>query len=205
MKSPTSQSRRLSAVRKLAALIGLATTALQTSPAAETEGKPIKNISEADTQIHWPEDVNPSKADAFVHNEIYIKAPAKVIWENLVQASEWPSWYSNSADVKIEGSENGRLQAGSVFTWKTFGFPINSRVHEFAPESRLGWYGEGTGIRAYHTWLIIKKGDGCEVVTEESQVGPSAVKFSREQPTAMFDGHHWWLTALKARCEGAER
>jgi hypothetical protein len=72
---------------------------------------------------------------------------------------------------------------------------------EFVKESRIGWYGQGTGIKAYHTWLILKKEDGCEVVTEESQIGPSAIKFNAEQPTAMFDGHHWWLTALKARCE----
>ena len=55
------------------------------------------------------------------------------------------------------------------------------------------------------TWLILKKEDGCEVVTEESQIGPSAIKFNTEQPTAMFDGHHWWLTALKARCERAKQ
>jgi hypothetical protein len=39
------------------------------------------------------------------------------------------------------------------------------------------------------------------MVTEEAQVGPSAVKFNVEQPTAMSDGHHWWLSALKARSE----
>ncbi len=88
-------------------------------------------MSEANKQIHWPADMDPSKADAFVHNEIFIKAPANVIWENLVNAKDWPNWYSNSADIKIEGSDSGRLQDGSVFTWKTFGFPINSRINEF--------------------------------------------------------------------------
>src|ERR1700733_3797063 len=107
MKSPTTYSQRLAAFRKVLVLIALAAAALQTSVTAETNDKPIKNMSEANPNIHWPEDVSPAKADAFVHNEIYIKAPAKVIWENLVQAGEWPSWYSNSADVKIEGSETG--------------------------------------------------------------------------------------------------
>lgn len=205
MKSPATASTCLSVFRKILVLIALAATALQPSFAADTSEKPIKNINEANPQIHWPEDVNPTKADAFVHNEIYIKAPAATIWRNLVQAGEWPTWYANSADIKIEGSDTGRFQAGSVFTWKTFGFPVHSRIHEFVPQSRLGWYGDGTGIRAYHTWLIIPKDDGCEVVTEESQVGPSAIAFNLAQPTAMFDGHHWWLTALKARCERAAR
>lgn len=161
----------------------------------------IEDMSEANEQIHWPSDISPSRADAFVHNEIFIQASASVIWENLVNAKDWPNWYSNSADIKIEGSHSGRLEAGSVFAWKTFGFPIKSRINEFVDQSRIGWYGEGTGIKAYHTWLILKKKNGCEVVTEEAQIGPSAIKFNIEQPTAMFDGHHWWLTALKARCE----
>jgi hypothetical protein len=30
-----------------------------------------------------------------------------------------------------------------------------------------------------------------------------AINFNIEQPTAMYDAHHWWLTALKARSEHA--
>ena len=52
--------------------------------------------------------------------------------------------------------------------------------------SRLGWFGNGTGIHAYHTWLILEKGDGCLVVTEETQNGPSAIAFNLDQPTAMY-------------------
>jgi hypothetical protein len=65
----------------------------------------------------------------------------------------------------------------------------------------LGWFGNGTGIHAYHTWLILEKGDGCLVVTEETQNGPSAIAFNLDQPTAMYDAHHWWLAALKVRSE----
>ena len=205
MRSNIAASKRHAAPWNVPLFLILTLLALQFSRASATQTLPIKHTNEANKQIHWPDDIDPSKADAFVHNEIFIKASANVIWENLVNATDWPSWYSNSADIKIEGSESGRLQAGSVFTWKTFGFPINSRINEFVNESRIGWYGEGTGIKAYHTWLILKKEDGCEVVTEESQIGPSAIKFNTEQPTAMFDGHHWWLTALKARCERAKQ
>jgi hypothetical protein len=34
--------------------------------------------------------MTPKKADSFVHNEIFIKAPANVIWSNLVKAKDWP-------------------------------------------------------------------------------------------------------------------
>ena len=44
----------------------------------------------------------------------------------------------------------------------------------------LGWFGNGTGIHAYHTWLILEKGDGCLVVTDSEwsishcvQLGPA--------------------------------
>jgi len=36
----------------------------------------------------------------------------------------------------------------------------------------------------------IERGDGCEVVTEETQNGPAAVAFNRDQPRAMYDVHN---------------
>jgi hypothetical protein len=79
--------------------------------------------------------------------------------------------------------------------------PIASRIDELVPNERISWYGDGPGIRADHTWLIVSKGDGCEVTTEETQVGPSAIKFNLAQPRAMYDAHDWWLSALKVRSE----
>jgi hypothetical protein len=107
--------------------------------------------------------------------------------------------------MRIADGTKNDLDAGVDFTWKTFGFPIKSTVHEFVPNQRLGWFGSGDGIRAYHTWLIVPRNGGCEVITEEGQVGPSAIHYNIEQPTAMDDGHHWWLTALRYRSEHASR
>jgi hypothetical protein len=169
--------------------------------AADMQERPAKDLSWANRQIHWPKGFNPKEADAFVHNEIWINAPANVIWANLVNAADWPEWYSNAADMQIGSADKRTLQTDTTFTWKTFGFPILSKVNEFSPYKRLGWFGSGQGIRAYHTWLIIARSGGCEVITEEAQVGPSAIKYNIEQPTAMHDGHNWWLTALKYRSE----
>jgi hypothetical protein len=133
-----------------------------TAQAGETTEPPIKQLNEASDLIHWPEGFSPKQTDAFVHNQIFINAPAKVIWSNLVNAKDWPSWYSNSADVQITNADEDRLGPKSQFKWKTFGFPVSSRVNEFVPDIRLGWFGDGTGIHAYHTWLIIEKSNGCE-------------------------------------------
>jgi len=183
--------------------LGVAASVLQpfAGVAADSRARPVKDLSQASSEIHWPQGFEPKMADAFVHNEIFIKAPASVIWQNLVKAMEWPKWYSNSSDMQIAGGTKAELEVGVVFTWKTFGFPIKSTVLEFIPNQRLGWLGEGTGIQAYHTWLIVPKDGGCEVITEEAQIGPSAIQYNIEQPSAMSDGHHWWLTALKYRSE----
>jgi Polyketide cyclase / dehydrase and lipid transport len=185
----------------VALVFGMALAPFETIKATDAPVRPIKDLSQANDQLSWPQDLNPSNGDSFVHNEIWINAPARVIWQNLIDAKNWPKWYSNAADVQINGSEI--LTPDATFTWKTFGFPVTSKIHEFVPGKRIGWYGQGTGILAYHSWLIIEKNGGCQVVTEEAQVGPSAVKFNVEQPTAMSDGHHWWLSALKVRSESS--
>jgi len=168
---------------------------------ADTQERPAKDLSLANDQIHWPKGLNPKEADVFLHNEIWINARANVIWSNLVNASDWPAWYYNSSDMQIGSPDGKTLRADTTFTWKTFGFPVHSKINEFVPGSRIGWGGYGPGITAYHTWLIVPKDGGCQVITEEAQVGPSAIKFNIEQPTAMHDGHNWWLTALKYRSE----
>jgi hypothetical protein len=191
--------------RKLvvAACLGLLDLMATNVQAGDTTEPPIKQRIEASDLIHWPEGFSPKQSDAFVHNQTFISAPAKVIWSNLVNAKDWPSWYSNSADVQITNADEDRLGPKSQFNWKTFGFPVRSRVNEFVPDIRLGWFGDGTDFHAYHTWLIIEKSNGCEVVTEETQNGPAAVAFNLNQPRAMYDAHDWWLAALKVRSERA--
>ena len=189
--------------RLVAAGLGLLCLTLTKDLAGETTERPVKQLSEANDLIHWPEGFAPKEADSFVHNRIFIKAPAQVIWSNLINAKDWPSWYSNSADIQVKDADDGHLGPKSQFTWKTLGFPVRSQVYEYIPNSHLAWFGDGTGIRAYHAWLIIEKPDGCEVVTEETQNGPSAIAFNLNQPTAMYDAHDWWLNSLKVRAERA--
>jgi hypothetical protein len=58
-----------------------------TAQAGDTTEQPIKPLNEASDLIHWPEGFSPKQTDAFVHNQIFINAPAKVIWSNLVHAT----------------------------------------------------------------------------------------------------------------------
>ena len=152
-------------------------------------------------QIHWPKGFEPGQADLFAHNEIDIGAGCEIAFSNLVDAEAWPSWYSNSKDVQVLNTPDHRLRKNARISWETFGFHIESRVWEFESSSRLGWFGDGKDVRAYHTFLLTKAPEGCHVVTEEVVKGPGAIQFREQQPNAMHEGHQLWLTTLKDRSE----
>jgi polyketide cyclase/dehydrase/lipid transport protein len=151
--------------------------------------------------IHWPDGFHPEQADLFAHNEIVIHASCEKVFANIADAQEWPSWYSNSHNVKVLNSPDGKLHKEARFSWDTFGLHIESRVHEFVPASRIGWFGDGTGLHAYHTFLLLKTEDGCHIVTEEVAKGPGAIDLRQKQPQAMHQGHDLWLSTLKQHSE----
>jgi hypothetical protein len=151
--------------------------------------------------IHWPDGFHPEQADLFAHNEIVVNASCEKVFTNIVDAQVWPSWYPNSHNVKLLNSPDGKLDKGARFSWDTFGAHIESQVHEFISNSRIGWFGDGTGMNAYHTFLLLKTNEGCHIVTEEVVKGPGAVEFREKQPSAMHEGHDLWLRTLKQRSE----
>jgi hypothetical protein len=152
-------------------------------------------------QIHWPKGFEPEQADLFAHNEIDIQAGCEVAFSNLVDAEAWPSWYSNSKDVKVLNTPDHQLRKNARISWDTFGFHIESRIWEFESSRRLGWFGDGKDVHAYHTFLLTKTPEGCHIVTEEVVKGPGAIQFREHQPNAMHEGHQLCLTALKDRSE----
>ena len=151
--------------------------------------------------IHWPDGFYPEQADLFAHNEIVVHASCEKVFANIVDAQAWPSWYPNSQNVKLLNSPDGNLHEGTRFSWDTFGHHVESHVHEFVPNSRIGWFGDGTGLNAYHTFLLLKTDEGCRIVTEEVVKGPAAVELRKNRPQAMHEGHDLWLSTLKQRSE----
>jgi len=152
-------------------------------------------------QIHWPNGFEPEQADLFAHNEIDVQAGCGIVFANLVDAEAWPSWYSNSKDVKVLNTPDHRLRKNAQISWETFGFHIDSRVWEFESNRRLGWFGDGKDVHAYHTFFLSSTPEGCHIVTEEVVKGPGAIQFREQQPNAMHEGHQLWLTTLKDRSE----
>ena len=147
--------------------------------------------------IRWPTDEAPQASPVHVVNRVAGGVATELVWRRLVHAAGWPAIYANAHDVRIEGGGTD-LFAGARFRWRTFGIALQSDVVEFEPERRIAWSARGIGVRAYHAWLLIPTGDGCDVLTEETQHGPVARAGRWLFPTRMERWHQRWLEALVA-------
>jgi uncharacterized protein YndB with AHSA1/START domain len=172
----------------------------QTTMKRQTMSRDLANRS---ADIHWPDGFSPDHADLFSHNELRIEASCERVWKHIVEANKWSQWYPNSKDVQIMGGGD-ELNAGAVFRWTTFGLPLESRVNEFTPYSRIGWYGYAPGEKPsfYHTWYLEAVSDGCRVVTDEVGMGSSAAHLRESDESLMHRGHDLWLATLKWMAEG---
>ncbi len=163
----------------------------------------MKNdLANRSRDIHWPTGFDPAKADLFSHNELVIHAPCERVWQHIIDATKWPEWYPNAKSVQV--MDGNVLGQGSVFRWTTFGLPIESKVNEFVPYTRIGWYGYAPGADPafYHTWFLTQTGDGCSVVTDEVGIGKDAVHLRETDESLMHRGHDLWLATLKWMSEG---
>jgi uncharacterized protein YndB with AHSA1/START domain len=151
--------------------------------------------------IRWPDDYAPDKTKVHVRNDIEIAAPPEIVWAWLVRAPLWPTWYSNSSNVKITGGGE-ELKEGSKFQWRTFGANLNSTVLEYVKYERLAWDAHGIGVDAYHAWLLEKRPSGCYVLTEENQKGFLARASNALRPNNMSQQHQNWLEGLKTKASG---
>jgi hypothetical protein len=154
------------------------------------------DLIERSVNVHWPDGYDPDHADLFAHNTIVIDAPAGTIWAKLIDAAAWPTWYSNASDVVVNGP------SGTLGEGVSFGLKIASTIAEYVPHTRIGWYGTGDQLRAYHTWLLIpRNGDSTYVVMEEIGLGPAARRLAQTNPGHMHRGHELWNISLKFACE----
>ncbi len=143
----------------------------------------------------------PGVAPVCVHNEMAMAAVPERAWATLIRAADWPIWYPNSKDVRIDDG-GADLHANAEFSWETFGVHLRSAVRVFEPPARLAWTAEGIGVDAYHAWLIVPAASGCRVITEETQYGWLARAANWLMPARMHRGHQLWLERLASRCEG---
>lgn len=190
--------------RTLSFALALATLALSGCSALPPVGDPSKVLHRepaAADQIHWPDQYKPEDAGFFVHNEIIVRAPPDVVWNILVQAETWPSFYEGAQSVKVLNAADRRLHEGTVFSWTTMDLDFESIVKEFEAPTRLSWESRKSTIRGYHAWLLIPAGSGTRLVTEESQHGFLTVMQKLFVPNKLRRLHDVWLMQIKRRAE----
>lgn len=191
----------------VAGLLG-ATVATATGQSAAADGTARmpavvrQDLADRAVDIRWPKGFLPAEADMFSHNELRIAASCDRVWKHLIAATRWPEYYPNGKNVQFRqgGGAGGELRAGAVFRWETFGQSWDTKVHEFEPSSRLGWFGYAPDSQqpvAYHAWLLKPKGDACRVATDEVGKGDGAIKVRETDPGLMHRGHDLWLAGLR--------
>lgn len=156
------------------------------------------DLAKRDKHIHWPDGFAPESADLFAHNEINVDASCAVVWGHIADAQKWQRWYPNGTQVKLPAGAPA-LDQSSVFQWQTFGFNLESKMVEFEPLKRMGWFGYAPGKTPnfYHTWYLVPNDTGCHVVTEEVGKGPDARSFRQMDESTLRRGHQLWLEGLK--------
>jgi hypothetical protein len=204
MSSRTWTVRQVLGVAAVAslALAGFMAPGLGAMPAGSSTMTMKQDLADREKDIHWPEGFDPSQADLFSHNALVINASCDRIWGHIIDATKWPQWYPNSKGVRIDGGNV--LKDGTVFRWSTFGLPLESRVYEFMPYTRIGWYGYAPGAAPtfYHNWYLKPQGDVCLVVTDEVGKGKDAAHLRETDESLMHRGHDLWLATLKWVSEG---
>ena len=150
--------------------------------------------------IRWPAEFDPVRAPIHAVNRLDMRASPEAVWKALIRASEWPQFYANASNVKIEGGARD-LFDGATFRWRTFGVGLVSHVEEFVPNERIAWNAKAPGIWVYHAWLITPAATGCHVVTEETQYGFLSRASRMLFPRRMEHWHQRWLEGLAARAE----
>lgn len=146
----------------------------------------------------WPDDLRPEGAPVFTRNELVIEAPPQAVWEVLIRAVDWPEFYDNAKDVRIEGG-GSVLGEGAVFTWRTFGIAVRTEVIAWEPGRCLAWRGDDWKGRGCHTWLLEPEGDGTRLVTEEVQRGPVPWLGQLYLQPGLLRWHQLWLEGIAAR------
>ncbi len=153
-------------------------------------------------EVKWPDRYKPNNCPVHVRNELDMAVKQECVWAWLTHASIWPTWYVNSANLKILKGTGPNLQEGTRFRWKTFGVTITSTVIEYVPNERIAWDAHCFGIDAYHAWVLCPSTRGCAVITEETQHGGLARLSKLFTPNRMYNFHQLWLEALETKARG---
>jgi hypothetical protein len=179
---------------------------IATSLSAIAQSDTVKSImtkkyNPATNLIQWPEEFNPAKSKFYVHNEIEINAKPEIVWNILIDALKWESWYKGTKNVLLMDSTQKFLQANSIIKWETMGQKFTSPIQVFEPNKYLAWESRKKSITGYHAWVIVPTANGCRLITAESQNGFLTFMQKVFLPKKLLKLHDTWVKLIKEKAE----
>lgn len=136
-------------------------------------------------------------APVAANGSVEVAASPVLVWRLMSQIEDWPTW---NPDIKMARLD-GRLEAGSRFTWKAGPGTIHSELTEVSPGSVIAWTGSMLDIRAHHVWRISETGAGTVVSTDETWSGLLPRLFPGSMTKSLQKAIDSGLVAIKAEAE----
>jgi hypothetical protein len=152
--------------------------------------------------VVWPDEFNPEKAKWYVYNEIEINAKPEVVWNILIDAKKWHTFYNGvQSPVEYKDTTAATLRNGLDFKMHTMGLHLEPVMKEFVPNERMAWEVRRKNLTAYHAWVIVPTANGCRLITLEAQNGFLTFLQKVFQPNKLLKLHDKWLRLIKERAE----
>ncbi len=152
--------------------------------------------------VLWPEEFNPLKTKWYVYNEIEINAKPEVVWNILIDAKKWHTFYKGvESPVEYLDSTANTLRNGLSFKLHTMGLHLLPTMKEFVTNERMAWEVRRGNLTAYHAWIIVPTANGCRLITPEAQNGFLTFLQKVFLPNKLLNLHEHWLEVIKTRAE----
>ena len=181
-------------------LFGITVTVL----AQENNVKSImtKKYDSTTNLVVWPDEFNPENAKWYVYNEIEINAKPEVVWNILIDAKKWHTFYKGvESPIEYLDSTATTLKYGLRFKLHTMSLKLEPEMKEFVPNERMAWEVRRGNLTAYHAWVIVPTENGCRLITPEAQNGFLTFLQKVFQPNKLLRLHDTWLKLIKERAE----
>ncbi len=152
--------------------------------------------------VVWPKEFNPAKAKWYVYNEIEIDAKPEVVWNILIDAKKWHTFYKGvESPVEYLDTTATTLRNALAFKMHTMGLHLEPVIKEFVINERMAWEVRRGNLKAYHAWVIVPTDNGCRLITPEVQNGFLTFLQKVFQPNKLLILHQHWLEVIKERAE----
>jgi len=129
--------------------------------------------------------------------EIFINAAPEKVWDVLTNIKNWGAWNNRIKKARLKDA----LKVGTVFTWKTNGSKIKSKIHTYKTNQILGWTGKAFGAKAIHNWYLEPIENGTRIKVEESMEGWIIQLMKNKMNSILKEDMFFWLEQLKRESE----